>query len=274
MRLVDAFCQEIRHGWDGVYAQCRTLDRAIEHAVGMLSSCGRRTITRTICAVGRQNQDWSADYKFFSRSPWDEENLFIPVMKEYLNRYPSGPISAAVDDTRLHKTGKKIKTATWQYDPMSPPFHTNLMFGLRFIQASLLFPHHREGNFSARGFPIRFKEAPVLKKPGKRATDEQRETYRQLYRSKNLSSQTLEVIKSIRKDFDLLGAQNRLLIVGGDGSLCNRIIFRNIPERTHIAARCRKDARLCFPAQPPTRRIYGKEKFTPEEILKNKCIRW
>jgi hypothetical protein len=46
----------------------------------------------------------------------------------------------AVDDTRLRKTGRAIPQARYHRDPLSPPFHVNLLRGLRFLQASLLLP--------------------------------------------------------------------------------------------------------------------------------------
>ncbi|MDO8636863.1 MAG: hypothetical protein Q7R34_11650 [Dehalococcoidia bacterium] len=94
---------------------------------------GRRTISRTLCALGRSGQDWNADYKMFSRSRWRAESLFDLVIEDYLVRYPEGPITVAVDDTKLAKTGKHIATAFWQRDPMSPPFHINFIYGLRFV---------------------------------------------------------------------------------------------------------------------------------------------
>ena len=68
-----------------------------------------------------------------------------------------------MDDTKVHKTGRHIPGASWQRDPMSPPFHVNFIWGLRFLQASLVFPHHQEGNFSARAFPELFTPEDVRK---------------------------------------------------------------------------------------------------------------
>jgi hypothetical protein len=65
------------------FVQGRTCIRAIELLLGSLCALGRRTLSRAICAVGRQQQDWSADYKIFSRSQWDPDQLFTPVLKEY-----------------------------------------------------------------------------------------------------------------------------------------------------------------------------------------------
>ena len=166
-------------GWKDVFFQNRTLHRAIEHAVATPCSMGRRTISRTICALDRHQQDWSADYKIFSRSKWNEDELFSPVISSYLKRYPKGPVPVAFDDTKLRKSGKKIKSVSWHRDPMSPPFHTNFILAQRFIQASLLFPHYKEGDYDARSIPIRFREAPTLKKPGKRASEEDWRRYKE-----------------------------------------------------------------------------------------------
>ena len=58
----------------------------------------------------------------------------------------------AFDDTGLKRSGKKIKSARWQRDPLSPPFHTNLIWGQRFLQASLLTPLY---NLGRRKLPTR-----------------------------------------------------------------------------------------------------------------------
>jgi hypothetical protein len=85
-----------------------------------------------------------------------------------------------LDDTGIKRSGKKVKTAYWQRDPLSPPFHTNLMWGQRFLQASFLAPlYHFDGESSPRGLPIRFAEVTPVRKPGKNATTEQKAAYRQ-----------------------------------------------------------------------------------------------
>lgn len=261
-------------GWRSVFAQKRSRQRAIGHALALPCVMGRRTISRTLCALGRSGQDWSADYKMFSRSQWKAESLFDPVIEDYLVRYPEGPITAAIDDTKLAKTGKHIDTAFWQRDPMSPPFHVNLVYGLRFVQAALLFPHHQEGDFSARGFPVAFQEAPAIKKPGKRASDQERAIYKQACKQQNLSTQALDTIRSLRQRLDQKGAMGRSLLATLDGSFCNQTFFKAELERTHLVARCRKDSRLCFPAAAGSRRRYDPQIFTPEEVRQEETVPW
>lgn len=270
----DRFHSLLLAGWDGVFSQRRTLHRAIEHATAAPCSLGRRTISRAICALGRQHRDWSADYKLFSRSKWDERRLFAPVLPHYLKRYRRGFVAIGFDDTKTPKTGKKIKSAFWQRDPMSPPFHVNLLWGLRFLQASVLFPHHTEGDHDARGVPVRFQEAPALKKPGKRATDAERKTYKEAKKHFNLSTQALAMMRDLRAELDAAGAHGRRMLAVLDGSFCNRTIFRAELDRVDLIARCRKDAKLCLPAPPGGRRKYGREKFTPQQFRLDKTVPW
>jgi hypothetical protein len=272
--LLESFIGLIEAGWFDVFAQQRSRQRALEHALGRTCAFSRRTISRTICAQGRLDRDWSAEYKLFSRSPWKQDDLFDPVIAGYLRRFPSGPIAVAFDDTTLQKSGRKIKSAAWSRDPLSPPFHPNLIWGLRFAQASLLFPLYREGQFDPRGLPIRFWDSPALKKPGKRATEEQKADYKKMKKLVNLSTRFLDQMLSVRANLDTLGAWGRTMIAAVDGSLCNRTIFRAALERMVLVARCRKDARLCFPAPPGSRKKYDDGKFTPEQIRQDENIPW
>ena len=147
--------------------------------------CGPRPLVvgpsrKPSARLGAAQQDWSADYKLFSRSRWKPQNCLADVTEEYLSRYPKQAVVLAIDDTRLPKSGRKIPGASWQRDPLSPPFQVNLMWSLRFLQCSLLFPHHREGDFSSRAYPVGFEHVPVVKKPGKRASERTTQQYRTL----------------------------------------------------------------------------------------------
>jgi len=207
--LIQEFHSLLERGWQSAFPGARSRKRAIQHAIALPCVFGRRTISRTLGALGRWGQDWSADYKMFSRCRWKPERLFDPVIDEYLERYPKRPVVAALDDTKLRKVGRKIPGASWHRDPLSPAFHMNFMFGLRFLQASLLFAHHQEGDYPPRGIPVRFQEAPPIKKPGKRASPQQLEQYKKLKKEKNLSTQALDVVRDLRASLDQRGGATR-----------------------------------------------------------------
>jgi len=274
MKLFCGFADLFKQGCAQAFAQERSRARAVDLALGGMCSFGRRTISRAICALGRHDRDWSADYKLFSRSPWKPERMFDPVVRDYLERYPQGPVFAAMDDTKLARAGRKIPGACWHRDPLSPAFRVNLLHGLRFMQTSLLYPHYRQGIHAARAIPVRFTECPVLKKPGKRTTPEQRQAYRENKKTQNLSLQGLEVIRDLRKSLDEMGAAGRVLLEAVDGSLCNRTIFREPIQGVEFIGRCRKDARLCLPAPAGSRRKYDAECFTPKSVHQDAAVPW
>lgn len=265
--LLPFYRRLLEQSWKDVFKQTRTLRRGIQHALTWPCAMGRRTISQMICVQGRSQLDWSADYKFYSRSHWEEQGLFDAISEEYLDRYPKKPVVLAIDDTRLAKSGKKIPGTSWQRDPLSPPFQVNMLWGLRFVQGSLLFPHHCEGDFSARAYPVLFKHVPVVRKPGMRATEQQQEEFRRLRNANNLSTQSLNWLRQYREHLDQLKAWDRVLRVVGDASFCNRTFYKHSLDRTELLTRCRKDARLCFPAPAGSGRRYAIEIFTPKDVF-------
>ncbi|MGH8336267.1 MAG: hypothetical protein ACRETL_05450 [Gammaproteobacteria bacterium] len=148
------------------------------------------------------------------------------------------------------------------------------MLGLRFLQASLLLPLHRNGSFSARAIPIRFEEVSIVKKPGKRGSDEDWRQYRQDQKRFNLSQRFVQSMEQLRVALDQAGGKNKILVIAGDGSFCNRTVLATIPERSTLIARTRKDAKLCFAAAPGGRRVYAEDKFTPEGVRQDEKIAW
>ena len=264
--------------WREVFPQQRTFQRGVRQALGSLVCLGRRCLTRIIWTHGGQNRSWSAEYFLHSRSKWEPQELFRPILKRALPYCRQRLVGVAIDDTRLRKTGRSIPQAFYQRDPLSPPFHVNLVLGLRFLQASLLVPLHRHCPVGARALPIRFQEVSRVKRPGKRATEEMQQQYREAAKQKNLSRSFVDMGQQLRQELDEAGGSSKVLVLAGDGSFCNRTCFAEIPERSVLLVRARKDARLCFraPVCEPSgaRRFYGIDKFTPEQVRQDQSRAW
>lgn len=261
-------------GWRSAFVQERLWRRAVGQALATLTALGRRTVSRSILARGRQQMDWSAEYKLHARSKWDSNDLFQNVLTNALPLCLDPWIAVAIDDTRLRKTGRHIQTAFFQRDPLSPKFRFNLMWGLRFLQVSLLVPLYRSQPSAPRGLPLRFVECPAVKRPGRKASAEQWQSYRKLCRTENLSKCAIQVITGLRAALDRADAQGRKLLVVGDNSFCNRTLLRAPLERTELVVRARKDIRLCYRAGDGSPRFYAKEKFTPEQVRLDDAISW
>jgi hypothetical protein len=240
--------------WRPVFPQERSFQRALRQAVGALLVVGSATLTRILAGLGLDQQDWSADYKLHARAEWNEQALFDALRPSALAHCPGRFVPIALDDTRLRKTGKRIPPAFWQRDPLSPPFRVNLQWGLRFLQASLLLPLHRKHNVNARAVPVRFVAAPSLKKPGRKATAQEQAHFRRQRQQYNLSRQAVHLLSGLRESLDQAGASHKPLLVAGDGSFCNRALFRAPLERIDLLCRTRADLRLCRPAPIGSRR--------------------
>jgi hypothetical protein len=273
MKLLAAFLS-IVEDWRGVFPQQRTYQRAVRQALGSLVCLGRRCLSRIIWTNGGQQRSWSAEYFLHSRCQWEPQQLFQPILKRALAYCPQRLVGVALDDTKLKKTGRSIPQAFYQRDPMSPPFHVNLVLGLRFLQASLLVPLHRTANVGTRALPIRFQEVSRVKRPGKKASEEEKKQYKAAVKQKNLSRSFVQMGKQLREELDQAGGRDKILVLTADGSFCNRTCFAEVPDRAALLARARKDAKLCFHAPANTRRFYALEKFTPEQIRKDDSRAW
>jgi hypothetical protein len=235
-------------------------------------------VTRLICSKNEQEQDWSADYRFFSEREWNADLLFFEILKagDTHTRWPQRDMLIALDDTARRKTGKKIPGVCTLRDPMSLPYHVNLIPGIRYLQGSLLvnpgndFEHHR-------AIPILFEEAAPAKKPRKNASPEDQANYREEQKKKRISVQGHEAVLKLRKQIDQLPeGRERRLIASVDGSFCNKSFLRALPDKVIPIARARKDMKLFKPKDDSMRanRVYGEPLPTPQEIRQDDAYLW
>jgi len=283
MSLLETF-DRLFQDWRSVLPQERTFERAYRLGLGLLTAHAPHLTSTALCTLGRQFRDWSAEYRVFSRSPWQPRQLFTPVfnhLPELLPASLSAPVLAALDDTLCKKTGRHIPGVTTARDPRSLPFHVNLCRGLRFFQVSLLVaPQNSPG--PARALPVRFQPAPPVTKPKKDAPPEAWQAYRQQKKTHSLPQVGAALLLDLRQTLDQQPAtQARRLLVSGDGSYTNSRVLRQLPPRTTFIGRIRKDAKLCLPlppalpAQPRGRRkSYGPPAPTPQQVLHDDSIPW
>jgi hypothetical protein len=265
---------EIVGPWRDVFPQQRTWRRAVRQALGSLVCLGRRCLSRIIWTNGGAQRSWSAEYFLHSRSAWDAQALFQPIWSQALPWCRGRLVGVAVDDSRLRKTGRCIQQAFYQRDPLSPPFHVNLLLGLRFLQASLLVPLHAQAPRYTRALPVRFQEVSCVKKPRRTAEAATWEAYRTAVKTRNLSVAFVTMASDLRAALDAAGGRAKQLVLAGDGSFANRTCLRASLDRTDLIVRTRKDAALCRRAPLTSRRFYNPAKLTPEQIRQDATIPW
>lgn len=246
------------------FSQDRVFNLFKSHIVSNLEMPGRHTISNTIVFIGNEDKDWSKDYRLFSKNQWDAsacmDVVFLEALKELPKDIPFIPI--AVDLTSLRKHGKKIPYTSYQVDPLSPPFQKGLMWGQRFLHASLLIPMH-EYALPARSVPIRLEIAPFVKKPGKKATLEDWAAYKKEKKIRNANIQTMKMMRTLREVCNIYTTKRILMVA--DGGFCNQECFKSLPPNVDLLSRCRKDAKLCLQSTKKGS-FYSSEKFTPNEV--------
>ena len=252
-----------------IFVQQRIYRRALAQALASLATLGTRTLSRRLGFLGQDQQDGSAAYKFSSRRRWDQEALFDALLPHMLAHCPGRYLPIALDDTRLPKTGQRIPGTFWQRDPLGPPFHVNLLWGLRFLPFSLLVPLHQQQDASARALPLRFSDVAPVQKPGKKASEQEQQRYRAAKKQQNLSRQALTRMAELRASVDAAGARDKTVLYVGDASFCHRTLYKAPRDRWERLCRCRRDLTLCFRAPAGSRRFYAADKFTPEQVRTN-----
>lgn len=239
---------------------------------------GRHTITGLLRLQDRTQRDWTADYRLYAQEHFDEDKIFGMLRTQVQEQLAAdAPLVTALDDSLLRKTGRKVSGVRYLRDPMSPPFHVNLVRGLRVLQISAALPQGKEG--AARLIPIDFRHAPLPPKPRKNAPAAAHELYQKERASKNINLVGRERLAGLRKQMDESGAVGRWLISSIDGRFTNSTLLKEIPERTTLIGRVRKDARLYYPPQQQQPKLGRKRKYgapcpTPQELLKDDSLPW
>jgi hypothetical protein len=119
-----------------------------------------------------------------------------------------------------------------------------------------------------------FAAAPSLKKPGRKASPQAWQRDRAQHKQHNLSQQAVGLLTGLRQSLDEAGVAHKRLLVAGDGSFCNRALFRAPLERVELLCRARAHIRLCRPAAAGSRRTYDPVKFTPEQVRQDEAVAW
>lgn len=254
--------------------QPKHAQRLTEHVLAQLVCLGRHTVTGLLCVNGRQFEDWSADYRMYTQDRVEPESLF-DIVRQHLCAQDEGPVVAGMDDTRTRRTGRKVHGASYTRDPLSPPFHLNLMRAQRFVQTSMALKGEQG---QARMVPVDGVHAPLPPKPGKKATEQEQENYRAQREKSRLSLIGVQRMQHLRQWLDGNGATHRRLWEVVDGSYTNATVLKNLPPNTTLVGRINKKAKLYhLPAQQPEkgrRRVYGELAPTPEGLRQDESQPW
>lgn len=206
--------------------------------------------------------------------------VFDVVRNEAVAQLPPGaPLSIAMDDSLLPKSGTHIHGVAWRRDPLGPPFQANLIRAQRVLQLSLALPS-KEGTSGAKTIPIDFAHVPTAPKPRHNDPPEAWVEYKNQQKQANLSLQAVSRLAQISEKLENDPVtSNRSVYLMVDGRFTNRAVLKGLPNRMQFIGRIRSDAKLyALPSDPGIgkgrRRSYGEAVPTPEQLRRDESVLW
>jgi hypothetical protein len=133
--LLDAYVAQLHRMAMSLPAP-RPRAKVIDMGVALMCAPIPKPITSAIEWLGREQEDWSADYRLFAQTRWQAQDMLRPLFHQSLSITEKIPkqVFLGQDDTLLRKSGKKTPGVAYARDPLSPPFQTNLVKGQRFVK--------------------------------------------------------------------------------------------------------------------------------------------
>lgn len=248
-----------------------------QHLLAHLVCPGRHTVSGLITVLGGQFTDWTADYSLYSKGRVRADDIFNEVRRQVDGLgAPGRPLCVALDDTILRKVGRCIPGTAYRRDPLGPAFNLNLVWAQRRLQLSAAVA---DGRGEVRMIPVCFEDASTPPKPRKGSDAGALQDYKEQMKQRNLNAVAIRTLEGLqkRRAQDNQGVAPALHVVV-DGSYTNKKTLRNLPDKTTLIGRIRKDAKLSAKpeGQMPKgrRKFYGHDLPTPEQIRRDPDTPW
>ncbi len=255
--LVETFLGLLER-FSGAFGQRRVFERACCLVWGTLFAFARKTLSSIRTGAGQVYEDWTADYRLFSRGRLKMEALSSGLLRLTLEHVSaSEPYTTAIDATHVPRSGKKIPGTAWGRALQTAPWDRGLEWMQRFVNLCWLTP---EQSGYRQAIPLRWLHAPTPSAtPSQDAACKEWEAGR-------------EALSWLRGMLDREGRSEQWLAVAADGSYDVNAFWTQLPPRTAAIVRCAKNRKLFTlpkPAQQPARgapRKYGDRLPTPAQL--------
>jgi hypothetical protein len=204
--------------------------RAVALVFGEVFAFARHTVTQGLLALGLTDADWSAFYRLFSRSRYDEERLSRCFFRETLLHSKSEePYVTGIDTTQIPRSSMKMPGTGWLRAPRTAVFRRGIHRAQRFLHGAWL-PAIQDGY--TRAMPLRF--LPAFPEKAVKANVEPLKEW----------AAGLKFMHWVRQELDSAGRLAQLLLVLGDGAYDTVELWRGLPQRTVAVIRTAKNRRL------------------------------
>jgi SRSO17 transposase len=202
-----------------------------------------QTQTRTVCGMlvgARLERVWHhcRAHRFFSRARWSIDELGLRIADVILERLlePGAPIVLAVDDTLLHRLGRRIHGAHWHHDATANAPGKTVAWGNNWVVVGIVV------RLAFLDRPVCLPVGFALWRP-KRAHIPNGKPDPERPSKPCLARAIVDMIAARHPD--------RTVHAVGDAGYASGA-WRGLPERVTMTFRVRKDAALYAPTPPRT----------------------
>ena len=248
------------------FRQERPYRRAVGLILGELFSFARHTLTQGLLALGITDGDWSAWYRLFSRTRFDETVLGNCLLQETLVHVPpTEPYATALDSTSFHRSSLKMPGTSWLRDSRYSAFRPGIHRAQRFVHGAWLTPL-QEGY--SRAVPLRILPAfPPKAVPADQPPQREWEA-------------SLTFLHWLRAALDAVGRSKQKILALGDGGFDVLELWRGLPEQVILIVRTARNRRLYWlpqsdpPPGPGRPASYGERAPHPSDWLHAELRNW
>lgn len=243
--------------------QDRVFHRLVALTLACVCALGRRSLTQLLVVLGRGSLDWSAAYRLFSTPRLDYARLAQCFLHQTLAHVaPAAPYAVAVDGVQVPRSSRTMPGTSWLHAPRTPPFRRGIHRAQRFSHLAWLTPPTLDGY--SRALPLRVVPAFPAKAvcPAGLAAAKEWEA-------------GLASLRWLRQELDAAGRAVQPVLGIADGAYSTRSVWRDLPDRVSVLARCARNRALyALPAPRSGRgrpRKYGERAPTPAAWLQERA---
>lgn len=241
----------------GIFGQQRVYERAAALALAEVFSFGRHTVTQLLLALGLEQADWSAWYRLYSHSRFDEAAAAEVMLQAVLAELPEEEVFiTGFDGFHVPRCSRKMPGTGWAKAGGTAPFKPGIARAQRFVEGSWLTPL---ADGYSRAIPLRCLAAfPPKAVPSSAPARKEWEA-------------ALRYLDWLRTTLDRLARQRQAILALADGSFDTVGMWAELPERVSLLVRTRRDRCLyCLPEAYAGRgrpTLYGEKAPAPYEWL-------
>jgi hypothetical protein len=246
---------ELLAAYRPAFSQARVYRRAAALVLAEIFAFARHTTTQLLLTLGLPAADWSGWYRLWSRARFGAERAAAILMGQTFAHVPADAPAyvVGVDQTHLRRHSQRFPGAGWAKAAGTAVFRPGLWHAQRFVHGAWLTPlwNGCSRAVTLRLLPAFTPKAVAAHTPACKEWEAAR-----------------DFITWGRAQLDAAGRLTQRLLVLGDGAYDTVALWRALPDRTVLLARCAKNRVLfALPTGTDRRRKYGDRQPTPQQQL-------